>query len=255
MSVYVCGDTHGNNDYQKISLWKPEDAEHKYLIQLGDWGGLWSTKNDKQGYKKDKEHLTKWMKKSIKNNFTLLIVPGNHENWDLIDELPEEEMFGSIVKYLDVYHNFHQTYMGKIYILKRGHVYNIENKSFFVFGGAVSIDKDYRTLGIDYWEHELATYEEYEKGFEELEKVNNTVDYVLTHTCPLNVMSDIIHKTVYTEGKYSDPTSKYLMEIYKQINFKEWHFGHFHTDVKNDYSETGDGIFQCHYINLPYKLY
>ena len=59
---------------------------------------------------------------------------GNHDNYDIIEKLPEIEMFGA--KVLKVSDN--------VFYLKRGEVYHIEEKQFLVLGGAMSDDKVWR---------------------------------------------------------------------------------------------------------------
>ncbi|MBP3836167.1 MAG: hypothetical protein J6E31_03645, partial [Pyramidobacter sp.] len=66
--------------------------------------------------------------------------------------------------------------------LRRGQVYEIEGKSFFCMGGAMSIDKEWHTEGESWWPGENITTDDMRRGVEALEKRGNKVDYVLTHT-------------------------------------------------------------------------
>lgn len=52
----------------------------------------------------------------------------------------------------------------KIIHLMRGYVYDICRKKFRAFGGGLSIDKMYRTEGISWWNREMPSSEEYERG-------------------------------------------------------------------------------------------
>ena len=45
----------------------------------------------------------------------------------------------------------------KVYILQHGNVYTIEGKTFFNFGGGLSIDKQWRKNRISWWEEEIPT--------------------------------------------------------------------------------------------------
>jgi hypothetical protein len=242
--LFACGDTHGEIDSQKLELaFFPEQAsltKNDVLVQLGDFGWIIYPFGENQ---KQEDALDELAGK----NFTLAVVPGNHENFDIIFQLPIIEKWGGKVRVLS-------RKTGNIFLLERGEIYIINGKSCFVFGGALSIDKDTRILGYDYWEQEIPTWQEFNYGMDSLDKVNWNVDYVFTHTCPINIISEIIHKTVYTEGKYKDQVSVYLYQIYKNLKFKEWYFGHFHTDVRVDFSDTDDGIFHCMYNNKPYQI-
>lgn len=246
--TFVCGDLHGKTDLNKIKIAKwPEQRElskEDVLIQLGDFGWIWH----KIGTNPDQEYWCNWLST---RKYTLLVVLGNHENYDEIEELPWTEMFGGQVQYYESVGRFGT---GRIYFAKRGEIYNINGKTFWAFGGALSIDKDTRTPGVSWWEGELPSWWDFEYGMQQLDKVNWNVDYIVSHTCPVNIVGEIIHKTPYTEGKFKDPVAVYFFEIYKKITFKEWHFGHFHEDICLDYSSTGDGIFQVHYNKPPKEL-
>lgn len=245
--TFVCGDLHGQRDMRKIKRdWKEQKSLTKddVLIQLGDFGWIWYPigTNDEQEY---------WLNWLATRNYTLLVVLGNHENYDVINQLPECEMFGGMVRYYESTGRFGT---GRIYFAQRGEIYNINGKTFWAFGGALSIDKDSRTPGVSWWEGELPKWFEYEYGMHTLDVVGWKVDYVITHTCPVNIIGDLIRKTIYTQGKFSDPVAKYFMEIFNKLNFTEWHFGHFHMDHILDYSDSNDGYFQCHYHKLPHEL-
>ena len=247
-NTYVCGDLHGKCDMSKLRVkhWPEQKnlSKEDVLIQLGDFGWIWY----ELGTNKDQEYWLNWLST---RNYTLLVVLGNHENYDVIENLPECNMFGGIVQYYESNERFGT---GKIYFAKRGEVYNINNKIFWTFGGALSIDKDSRTPGVSWWEGEIPSWYDYEYGMKNLDNINWNVDYVLTHTCPINIIGNILQHTIYTEGKFKDPVSEYLFEVYKKLEFLEWHFGHMHNDIRLDYSDTNDGIFYCHYNKIPHKL-
>lgn len=244
--IFVCGDTHGRElDTIKLSgrNW-PEQKKLKeddVLFQLGDFGWIWF----QFGVDAEQEYWLNWL---ASKNYTLIVVLGNHENYDIIDQLPDVEKFDGIMK---EYHSKGRFGEGSIYFAKRGEIYIVNGRKFFCFGGALSSDRDISSLGTSYWKQELPTHEEYEYGFNQIDKYNRKFDYILTHTCPKSIIIDIIHRTNDTEVRFNDPVAKYLDEIYNLVEFKEWHFGHFHTDVK---TIKDDGIFQCHYKNTPVEL-
>jgi hypothetical protein len=244
--TFVCGDTHGKHDFNKLRKWQEGKTLTKddVVIQLGDFGFIW----ERLGKNKDQEYWLNWL---ANRKYILLVILGNHENYDEIETLPYTEMFGGQVQY---YESIGRFGINRIYFAKRGEIYTINGKTFWAFGGALSVDKDSRTLGISYWEQELPSYAEYEYGMKSLDKVNWEVDYVISHTCPSIIIGDIINRTPYTEGKFKDPVAEYFTEIYKQLVFNEWHFGHFHEDMALDYKNTNDGLFKCHYNNEPFEL-
>ena len=106
--------------------------------------------------------------------YTVLFIDGNHENYDMLAEYSVSSWNGGKVQFIS----------DSIIHLMRGQVYSIEGNTFFTFGGALSYDKDRRSPHESWWPQEIPTFEEYEEALENLSKVNNTVDYVITHDCP-----------------------------------------------------------------------
>jgi hypothetical protein len=201
------------------------------LIQLGDFGFLWH----EPGVNREQDHWVEWLSEK---NYTIAVVPGNHENYDLINKLETVTKFNGTVR----------RFTDNIFFLERGVVYNICNKSIFACGGAVSIDKDVRLPGVSWWPEEELSFNETSRALEELEKVNYKVDYVCTHTAP----SSIVKKLPGVSHIYKDSVSDFLQhELKKTLQFTEWQFGHFHIDHK--IIDNGR-LFQCHYNNPPLEI-
>ena len=226
--IYVTGDTHGGaaGDLKKLNSRNfPQGktlTKNDYVIVAGDFGCVWSNPSS-EGYKSDL-HVQKWLHEKP---WTTLFVDGNHENHDMLDELETVEMFGADVGKVNE----------SIYHLRRGRVYEIGGNKIFVMGGALSIDKENRTLGISYWEQEVPSYADMDFGLETLEKHNWEVDYVITHTCPEYVVQRFIseHNAGGLYGnKVNDPTANYLEYIRESLSFKRWYYGHWHEDWEYD---------------------
>ena len=88
--IYLCGDTHGINEIGKITnkAFTGGLSADDFVIVLGDFGLFWS------------EQIDEFMaRKNIERYFpaTLLFIDGNHENFDMLDELPRERKFGGSV--------------------------------------------------------------------------------------------------------------------------------------------------------------
>ena len=238
MSVFVCGDTHIPHDIDKLNTtnW-PEQKEltqDDLLIVLGDFGLIWSLQESK-----DEQYWSKWL---LKKNCTVAFLDGNHEQHQRLSEFPISEKWGGkvqIVKSLDDKHIYH---------LMRGEVYEIEDHSIFVMGGADSIDKERRRIGISWWPEELPSLVETMNADKNLDKYNNEVDFILTHTCPRTILGKLGLGNWYSSTKMKDPTTEILESIRETVKFKQWHFGHMHTDMDIM------GKFFCHYEDSPYKL-
>lgn len=219
--IALTGDTHNNIEdfFQKARLFEKKANrslnKKDYLIVLGDFGFLAKTNLlEKQKLILDMFEI---------EPFTTLFIDGNHENFEAINNLEKINMFDGVVgKVSD--HCFH---------LKRGHIYNINNKKILTIGGAKSIDREYRTLGIDFFEEEILNFEEENLVFDNIKLHNHNVDYVLTHTGPSFVVDYLLKKGRYLY-RYYDPTDKFLWEVEKKLNYEKWYLGHFHLDIEYD---------------------
>ena len=211
--IFLVGDTHGDLDIYKLQSQRfPEGinlTKNDYIIILGDVAILWSD---------NKSELIKWYDSQP---WTTLWIDGNHENHHKIQKLKSVKKFNSIVGKVS----------NSIFHLKRGHVYDICGKKIFCMGGAESIDKMHRYEGISWWREEIPSTQEFNLGFDNIEKCNYEVDYVLTHTCPEYIQNELIRLNQIYNLKFNDPTCKYLEVIREKLNFKQWYFGHFHLDV------------------------
>lgn len=214
--ILITGDTHG--DLSLIRFQKAKKLKPDYLIVTGDFGYLYD------GSKEEVNALNQLEKMP----YTILWVDGNHENFDLLKTYPDIEYKGGIA----------QQIRKNIFRLKRGEIYTIEGKTFFTFGGAKSIDRMFRTLGKSYWIEECPTDEEKNYGLNNLCKANNKVDYIITHTCPLDTLYEIIP---YPE---EDDLSNYFQFIKDNIMFDKWYFGHLHFDMNVNEKEY------CLYRNI-----
>ncbi len=214
--ILLTGDLHGHIDIDKFyatnfPIGHSILGKNDYVIVLGDFGLLWNNS-------KEEKELRKWLNSCP---WTTLFLDGNHENFTMIKELPLIEMLGGKVGKVD----------DSIFHLRRGEVYIIEGKKFFIFGGAASIDKLLRTEGTSWWPEEIPDWKETNYGLMTLSDNNFKVDYILTHTCPQKIALQI-HNRIYEERP--DPTRIYLDEINKRTKFKKWFFAHWHDEKEFD---------------------
>ncbi|HDK7179278.1 TPA: metallophosphoesterase [Clostridium botulinum] len=219
--IYITGDTHFPNDIEKLNeLNFPECknlTKDDYVIICGDFGGVWDN-GKKELY---------WREWLNNKTWTTLFVDGNHENFDLLNSYKVEEWHGSKVHKIN----------DSIYHLMRGQVFNINGLKFFTMGGASSTDKENRIKNISWWEEEIPNQIEMAEGLDNLEKHNNEVDYILTHTCSSSTLKDIT-KIFGFQPKPEEAVNKYLEIIEEKVKFKKWYFGHFHEDIKIDEKHT-----------------
>ena len=230
MAVYVTGDKHGEMEmYHLQKKRRPISlTEDDVLIIAGDFGLLW--------YDPPRPKELHWLRYLEQAKWTTLFVDGNHENHDMLKRLPEEYKWGGFVGKVH----------DKLYHLKRGEIYDIQEHSILTFGGALSIDKAHRCLGTSWWPEELPSHRETENGIDNIIAHENKVDYVITHTCPQEVAEILSGRHGF--GKVEDPTGKTLSHIASMVDFKQWFFGHWHVNENlgkfrclwHDFAKLGD---------------
>lgn len=216
--ILITGDIHGSNDISKLTnksnpIFRQMTKED-YVIICGDFGLIWD--NSKQDM---------WWRKWLnERQFTTLFVDGNHENFDLLYEFPQEEWNGGKV------HRISES----IFHLMRGQVFDINGKKFFTMGGAESHDKEIRKLGKSIWLQELPNDDEYAEALVNLEKCNYKVDYVITHCAPTEIEHEVeLVISKKTEYKYSYSKNKltdFLDDTEKKLQYERWFCGHYHCD-------------------------
>lgn len=245
MSVYAFGDYHKNDCNERYFLELEQFPESQFLskkdtlIILGDTGLL--AFSDSPSYNKIREEH----KFLCSQNYTILCVMGNHENWDIYDSLPIINKWNGKVKEF-------KTEYGSLYFTISGEVYSIENKTFFVVNGALSIDKDMRTQGIDWFPQETLTYTDTCNILDKAEQVKE-VDYLLTHT----VDADIVpYFTTFNSNfdnsiKYKCHNSEFLSYLRDVLDFKENLFGHFH--IQKSIEKYGIK-YSCFYKQKPKQI-
>lgn len=175
-------------------------ADDDLLIILGDTG------LEFEKTKENKEFTDKFL--SVRKNIAL--IDGNHENFPYLNGFPEEDWNGGKVRRLSE----------NIVLLKRGNVYNIDGKSFFVFGGCKSSPK-WQEMGLSY-PGEEPTEEEINTAHANLEKHKFKVDYILTHK----------YEEIPPRGKtVCEQLQKLNKFIDDKVSFKKWYSGHWHREL------------------------
>ena len=223
MSIIVCGDLHG---YNNLDVLRHDRLPliPSYLIVAGDWGTIW---NNSEHSIATEKRLLKWY--NVQPYITLVVL-GNHEGYERISRLPQVKKFGNMVYQASP----------SVFILQTGKIYLIDGKKIFVYGGALSIDKNSRIPGVSWWAEEIPSYSQFKEAMANLE-TNNELDYIITHTAPVSIVKQMLadYGLVYRQD-LQDETTLQLEEIKNKVTFKSWYFGHFHMD-------WGDGKFNCLY--------
>ncbi len=202
--VYVTGDTHGDIERFKDPVLKKLGAGDTLIIS-GDFGFIWD------GSKKEQAVL----KKLGNKGYTVAFIDGCHENFDILEEYPVTEWNGGKIRRIS----------GNLIHLMRGQVYNIEDKRIFTFGGGHSQDFDFRRDSSNWWEREQPTHKEMLEAIENLDKVSNEVDYIITHEPPAS-LKDCLGVDVFQRIEIH----AFFEDIIKVCTYKKWFFGKCHID-------------------------
>ena len=135
------------------------------------------------------------------------IVSGNHDNMDKIINIPH--------------------YLGDY-----GYT-TLNGISFYFYRGAYSIDRQYRTIGIDWWEDEQNNIETFIKARELYREIKP--DIFLAHDCPDFMVPQYIGP--YAK-RYENITGWALGELYKIHQPKLFIHGHYHVSKTTQYGDT-----------------
>ena len=210
--IYITGDTH--RDFRR--LFRLESKTDDILIILGDVGiNYYLNDEDKS--------LKEWL-----NEFKikLFCIRGNHEERpENIKSYQEIEMFGGKVFIEKEYPN--------LIFAKDGEIYNIEDKSVLVIGGAYSVDKNYRlAYGYNWFKDEQLSSEEMDNIFNKVKGKHFNI--VLTHTCPYKYEPRETFIEGLDQSKVDKTMEHFLDKIEENISYDKWYCGHFHTEKKID---------------------
>ena len=211
MATFLKGDIHGNlfeiiDFINRFNLGKNDN-----IIILGDCGIAW---------RKDKKDLAQNIKlwNECGNGVKLYFIDGNHENFNILNSLPIENNMGKIAD--------------NIYHLRRGQVYEFENKKILVCGGADSIDKYRRIENFTWWKEEAISQETID------DIPAGHYDYVLTHCCPRSIFEKnrIYLSTLQflDENKINHSSEDMLEQLKNKITFDHWFFAHYHINRNLD---------------------
>ena len=215
--VYVTGDTHG--DMSEIRDWCLEHntTKNDIVIILGDVGFNYY-RNKKDKYQKDM---------MAQCNVTLFCLQGNHE-------LRPEHVPGYHLQYFRGGAVLVQDEFPNILFPVDGECFDFDGKKAVVCGGAYSVDKFYRLArGWSWFEDEQPDAARKAKTEETLAAMDNKVDYILTHTCPLRHEPLEVFLGGIDQSEVDDSTERWLETIEEHNDFARWYCGHFHTE-KND---------------------
>lgn len=232
-NLIFTGDTHGGiatinrvgNIQQNMSKYKPEET---MIVILGDSGlNFWLNNTDKK-YKKLLNSM----------NYHIYCVRGNHEQRpELIKNmvLVNDENVNNVVYMEEAFPNIRYFVDGKIY--------NLLGYKCLVVGGAYSVDKWYRLARAGYSKDEVDTTDPKKCGWFKDECLTTTemtnimgevegetVDFILSHTCPLSWEPTDLFLNCIDQSTVDKSMEVWLDELKNKVGWKYYLFGHYHSD-------------------------
>lgn len=161
----------------------------------------------------------------------VFFIDGNHEDYEVLKRLEGidlENLSGAGAKRA----------ADGIFYLQRGSCCVADGMRILAIGGSTS-GPGYKKRHIDIWQPEEDISEkERRQIYNTLEENNYNFDIVLTHTLPETRMKQ------WYEQKDRSVTNEIIENVFKEIEYRQWFFGHFHCD------EDFPGDFHCLYRDV-----
>lgn len=212
--MIILGDTHANwKNLNNIIQLVNEISYEENIIICGDFG-YWPKFWEKY------PHFNLSNIDTHGNTLKFYFCPGNHEDWWSLPKTNE---------IIEIYKN--------IYYCPFGSTKVIEDKTIMFCGGADSIDKHLRQVGIDWFPEEVISYSD----MENLPAKDTKIDIVISHTCPRLVL-DKFRVSWMLNKKVKDPSCIMLDYVLETYQPDRWFFGHFHTYASFVHNKT---LFSC----------
>lgn len=173
MKVAFVGDTHANIARMRVILGRIHNAEVDTMIQVGDFG-YWP--RDQMGL----QFLKATSKDAKEKGITIHWVDGNHEDHGELPHDPDVSREDEVAL-LDGWTE-PVDYFGNLIWHPRGTVSELDGKRILWMGGAVSVDKPYRTPGVSWFEDEVPSQKQWDRAFSQ-----DPVDIMVAHDAPAEV--------------------------------------------------------------------
>lgn len=237
--VYTRGDCHGDFSWLPAFCEEHKTTTDDILILLGDHALRF-------------EGVETWREQNRKKlvaaqPITIFCVRGNHDRpyykedssiWEDIKlevcPLLDQNTYKEVKFYEDKM--WHDSNYPNIWYFQDGREYYIKEKTFFVYGGAFSVDWEYRKLMRWTWyPNEIVSHKEHCAALDVVD--HHHFNFILTHTCPYEWRPTDLFMPCIDQSKVDNTMEGYLSEILMYVGgYDYWFFGHFHQN--RDYGKV-----------------
>jgi len=248
----VAGDWHGQIDWIRIALNIFFKSGISTVIQLGDFGLMGDIPR----------FIHRVNKYLVQLDMTLLVVPGNHENYSFINKDDNFHIDENGIRWFIV----NGGTRSRVGLLPRGFKWEQNGKILMALGGASSIDFTSRVKGKTWWEEENITESEADSIIADLH--GGGVDVMFTHDAPRDVFALAEHAVStasdweLSELAYAETSRARLDRVFRCAQPKLLMHGHWHLPVdergefESNWESNGDwsndvvDTFESHIVGL-----
>lgn len=149
----------------------------------------------------------------------------NHGDFEWCANPPYDSMSRGDHKFIRGNHDNPQACSRHPYWIADGTVVD----GIYCLGGAVSIDKAWRTQGLDWWPDEECSYAELERMIDDYAAIKPEV--VVTHDCPSSIANEILSAFNMQKIEDGSRTRVALERMLESHQPREWFFGHWHVSL------------------------
>ncbi len=203
--VIIVGDIHG--EWRAINQVVERYKNHDLILiccDFGYWPAFWN------GELNSPFDPVKGLK--LTDNCKILFCDGNHEDHWSLNKLESNEV------------------LPDVFYMKRGSTFELpDGRKILFMGGANSIDKWQRQVGVDWFPEEAIAYKDM------MNLPDEEIDILITHTCSEEIVPEMVdYRKVYD----SDPSRKAVSQLVETYKPSLWYFGHWHDSHKGTYKNT-----------------
>ncbi|MFE7744386.1 metallophosphoesterase [Nocardia sp. NPDC057455] len=204
IKVVGAGDWHGNGNFAVRAVRYAADQGADVILHVGDFAFDFAPK-----------YMAALQRALEDTGLTLGFVSGNHDSYDYLDKREAEHGCTAI------------PLRPNIYYLPRCYRWSWNGIRFLAMGGAVSVDRQWRIPGREWWDRETITFREAQKATDD-----GLVDVMICHDVPAGVHIPGIagnpHGFPQREIDASEQHRYLLRQIVDQVQPKLVFSGHYH---------------------------